>query len=404
MTSAARDSGAMRKRLCILGATGSVGAATLDVALRHPGRYEIFALTARRRVDDLFEQCRRCTPRYAVVELAADANHLAARLRDAGLKTEVLHGAQALCEIAAHPEADYVMAAIVGAAGLAPCVAAAEAGKRVLLANKEALVVGAGLFMAAVSRGGATLLPIDSEHSAIFQCLPEDRASWNDRVDHIVLTASGGPFRGRDPASLASVTPDEACAHPNWVMGRKISVDSATMMNKALEVIEARFLFDFEPDRIRVVIHPQSIVHSMVVCRDQSVLAQLGTPDMRVPIAFGLAWPERIASGTEPLDWRRIASLTFEEADHATYPALTLAYDALGGPPGTTAVLNAANEEAVAAFLEGTVRFDAIHMVNRRTLETLVPETGAAASIQALLALDEEARRLAGRYLKELAR
>jgi len=404
MTSAARDSGAMRKRLCILGATGSVGAATLDVALRHPGRYEIFALTARRRVDDLFEQCRRCTPRYAVVELAADANHLAARLRDAGLKTEVLHGAQALCEIAAHPEADYVMAAIVGAAGLAPCIAAAEAGKRVLLANKEALVVGAGLFMAAVSRGGATLLPIDSEHSAIFQCLPEDRASWNDRVDHIVLTASGGPFRGRDPASLASVTPDEACAHPNWVMGRKISVDSATMMNKALEVIEARFLFDFEPDRIRVVIHPQSIVHSMVVCRDQSVLAQLGTPDMRVPIAFGLAWPERIASGTEPLDWRRIASLTFEEADHATYPALTLAYDALRGPPGTTAVLNAANEEAVAAFLAGTVRFDAIHMVNRRTLETLVPETGAAASIQALLALDEEARRLAGRYLKELAR
>ena len=404
MTSAARDSGATSKRLCILGATGSVGAATLDVALRHPGRYEIFALTARRRVDDLFEQCRRCTPRYAVVELAADANHLAARLRDAGLKTEVLHGAQALCEIAAHPEADYVMAAIVGAAGLAPCVAAAEAGKRVLLANKEALVVGAGLFMAAVSRGGATLLPIDSEHSAIFQCLPEDRASWNDRVDHIVLTASGGPFRGRDPASLASVTPDEACAHPNWVMGRKISVDSATMMNKALEVIEARFLFDFEPDRIRVVIHPQSIVHSMVVCRDQSVLAQLGTPDMRVPIAFGLAWPERIASGTEPLDWRRIASLTFEEADHATYPALTLAYDALRGPPGTTAVLNAANEEAVAAFLAGTVRFDAIHMVNRRTLETLVPAPGAAASIQALLALDEEARRLAGRYLKELAR
>ena len=404
MTSAARDSGATSKRLCILGATGSVGAATLDVALRHPGRYEIFALTARRRVDDLFEQCRRCTPRYAVVELAADANHLAARLRDAGLKTEVLHGAQALCEIAAHPEADYVMAAIVGAAGLAPCIAAAEAGKRVLLANKEALVVGAGLFMAAVSRGGATLLPIDSEHSAIFQCLPQDRASWNDRVDHIVLTASGGPFRGRDPASLASVTPDEACAHPNWVMGRKISVDSATMMNKALEVIEARFLFDFEPDRIRVVIHPQSIVHSMVVCRDQSVLAQLGTPDMRVPIAFGLAWPERIASGTEPLDWRRIASLTFEEADHATYPALTLAYDALRGPPGTTAVLNAANEEAVAAFLAGTVRFDAIHMVNRRTLETLVPATGAAASIPALLALDEEARQLAGRYLKELAR
>ena len=404
MTPRPSNSGAMRKRLCILGATGSVGAATLDVALRHPDRFEIFALTARRRLDDLFAQCVRCAPRYAVVERPTDANHLAFRLRDAGLKTEVLHGAQALCEIAAHPEADYVMAAIVGAAGLAPCIAAAEAGKRVLLANKEALVVGAGLFMSAVARGGATLLPIDSEHSAIFQCLPEDRSSWNDRVDHIVLTASGGPFRGRDPKSLANVTPDEACAHPNWVMGRKISVDSATMMNKALEVIEAHFLFDLAPERIRVVIHPQSIVHSMVVCRDQSVLAQMGTPDMRVPIAFGLAWPERIASGTEPLDWRRIASLTFEEADHATYPALALAYDALRGTPGTTAVLNAANEEAVAAFLAGTVRFDAIHTVNRRTLDKLVPATGAAASIQALLALDEEARRLAGSTLKDLAR
>ena len=394
---------AMRKRLCILGATGSVGAATLDVALRHTDRFEIFALTARRRLDELFAQCLRCTPRYAVVESGADANHLAARLRDAGVKTEVLHGARALCEIAAHADADYVMAAIVGAAGLAPCIAAAEAGKRVLLANKEALVVGAGLFTAAVARGGATLLPIDSEHSAIFQCLPEDRSSWNDRVDHIVLTASGGPFRGRDPKSLAQVTPDEACAHPNWVMGRKISVDSATMMNKALEVIEAHFLFELAPDRIRVVIHPQSIVHSMVVCRDQSVLAQLGTPDMRVPIAFGLAWPERIASGTEPLDWRRVASLTFEEADHATYPALALAYDALRGPPGTTAVLNAANEEAVASFLAGTVGFDAIHKVNRRTLDTLVPAAGAAASIEALLALDDEARRRAGDHLKQLA-
>jgi len=403
MTARPSEGGAPRKRLCILGATGSVGAATLDVALRHPDRFEIFALTARRRLDDLFAQCLRCAPRYAVVELPADANLLAARLRDAGSKTEVLHGGHALCEIAAHPEADYVMAAIVGAAGLAPCIAAAEAGKRVLLANKEALVVGAGLFMAAVARGRATLLPIDSEHSAIFQCLPEDRTSWNHRVDHIVLTASGGPFRGRDPKSLASVTPDEACAHPNWVMGRKISVDSATMMNKALEVIEAHFLFDLTPERIRVVIHPQSIVHSMVVCRDHSVLAQMGTPDMRVPIAFGLAWPDRIASGTEPLDWSRVASLTFEEADHATYPALALAYDALRGAPGTTAVLNAANEEAVAAFLAGTVRFDAIHTVNRRTLEKLVPATGAAASIEALLALDEEARRLAGSYLKELA-
>ena len=248
-----------------------------------------------------------------------------------------------------------------------------RAGKRLLLANKEALVVGGHLFVDTVACGGATLLPIDSEHSAIFQCLPDDRATWKDRVARIVLTASGGPFRGRDPATLQSVTPDQACAHPNWVMGRKISVDSATMMNKALEVIEAHFLFDLAPEQIEVVIHPQSIIHSMVVCRDQSVLAQLGTPDMRVPIAFGLAYPDRIDSGTAPLDWQRIASLTFEPADTKIYPGLGLAWDALRGPPGTTAVLNAANEEAVAAFLAGTIRFDRIHTVNCRTLEALAP-------------------------------
>ena len=396
--------GAARKRLCILGATGSVGAATLDVALRHPERFEVFALTGRSRLDELFAQCVRVQPRFAAVGRAADADALGTRLREAGVSTEVLHGPRALCELAAHPEVDFVMAAIVGAAGLAPCMAAAEAGKRVLLANKEALVVGARLFIDAVARGGATLLPIDSEHSAIFQCLPSDRADWSAHVDHIVLTASGGPFRGRDPASLVNVTPDEACAHPTWVMGRKISVDSATLMNKALEVIEAHFLFDLEPERIEVVVHPQSIVHSMVVCRDQSVLAQLGTPDMRVPIAFGLAWPGRIASGTEALDWRRLSALTFEPADHATYPALALAYEALRARPGTTAVLNAANEEAVAAFLAGTVPFGAIQSVNRRTLESLVPAQGAAASIESLLALDTEARRLAGTFLKALAR
>jgi len=392
------------QRLCILGATGSVGAATLDVALRHPDRFEIFALTAQRRLDELFAQCLRASPRFAVVAGEADARHLAARLRDAGARTEVLTGAKALCELARHPEVDVVMAAIVGAAGLAPCIAAAEAGKRVLLANKEALVVGGRLFTGAIDRGGATLLPIDSEHSAIFQCLPEDRATWPERVDHIVLTASGGPFRGRDPASLADVTPDQACAHPNWVMGRKISVDSATMMNKALEVIEAHFLFDLAPQQIEVVIHPQSIIHSMVVCRDQSVLAQLGTPDMRVPIAFGLAWPDRIASGTAPLDWRSISSLTFEAADHATYPALALAYEALRAPAGTTAVLNAANEEAVAAFLGGTIRFDRIHTLNRRVLEALVPGRDAADSIDSLLALDAEARARAGEFLTNLAR
>ena len=252
--------------------------------------------------------------------------------------------------------------------------------------------------------GGATLIPIDSEHSAIFQCLPEDRAHWKARIDHIVLTASGGPFRGRSAASLRDVTPDEACAHPNWVMGRKISVDSATMMNKALEVIEAHFLFDLAPGQIEVVIHPQSVVHSMVVCRDQSVLAQLGTPDMRVPIAIGLAWPERIASGAEALDWRRLGALTFEAADFATYPSLALAWQALAGPPGASAVLNAANEVAVEAFLAGTIGFDRIHNVNTATVEALVPERGAAESLESLMALDGEARRRAGRFVQQMAR
>jgi 1-deoxy-D-xylulose-5-phosphate reductoisomerase len=342
----------------------------------------------------------RFQPRYAAVATAAEGRVLTARLRAAGVATEVMSGAGALCELAAHPETDTVMAAIVGAAGLAPCLAAAAAGKRLLLANKEALVVGGKLFVDTVARGGATLLPIDSEHSAIFQCLPEDRRSWPDRVARIVLTASGGPFRGRDPKTLAAVTPDEACAHPNWVMGRKISVDSATMMNKALEVIEAHFLFAMAPEQIEVVIHPQSIIHSMVVCRDQSVLAQLGTPDMRVPIAFGLAYPDRIGSGTAPLDWTSVAALTFEPADHDLYPGLALAWDALRAPPGATAVLNAANEEAVAAFLAGTVSFDRIHTVNCRTVEALQPEPGAADSLESLLALDAEARRRAGQFLK----
>jgi 1-deoxy-D-xylulose-5-phosphate reductoisomerase len=283
------------QRLAILGSTGSIGVSTLDVVARHPDRYEVVGLSAFRRVDELLAQCERFRPRIAVVPGDAEAAALRAGLAARGLRTEVAVGAPALAELAAHPEVDSVMAAIVGAAGLAPCMAAARAGKRLLLANKEALVVGGALFMQAVEAGGgATLLPIDSEHSAIFQCLPEDRRDWAARIDHIVLTASGGPFRTRDPASLEAVTPDEACAHPNWVMGRKISVDSATMMNKALEVIEAHWLFGLAPDRIRVVVHPQSIIHSMVVCRDASVLAQLGTPDMRVPIAYGLAFPERI--------------------------------------------------------------------------------------------------------------
>jgi 1-deoxy-D-xylulose-5-phosphate reductoisomerase len=391
------------QRLCILGATGSVGCSTLDVVALHPQRFDVFALTAHSRIDALFEQCVRWTPRFAVVGDAAQAGALTARLRTRGVRTEVLHGAQALCDLASHPQVDAVMAAIVGAAGLAPCIAAARAGKRLLLANKEALVVGGALFMAAVREGGATLLPIDSEHSAIFQCLPEDRTTWRARVDHIVLTASGGPFRSRDPATLRDVTPDEACAHPNWVMGRKISVDSATMMNKALEVIEARWLFDLAPQQIRVVIHPQSIVHSMVVCRDHSVLAQLGTPDMRVPIAYGLSFPQRIASGAQALDFTTLGALSFEPADRARFPGLHLAWDTLAGPPGSSAVLNAANEEAVGAFLDRRVRFDQIHSVNAHTLEAVLPDAGSVGSIDALLDLDQRARRAAKAFIEGLA-
>ncbi|WP_421884477.1 1-deoxy-D-xylulose-5-phosphate reductoisomerase [Methylibium sp.] len=386
--------------VCLLGATGSIGVSTLDVIARHPGRYRLFALSAHSRIDELAAQCLQFRPRYAVLPDAAAAQALRERLAGSGI--EVLSGPSALAEVAAHPEVDTVMAAIVGAAGLAPCLAAARAGKRLLLANKEALVVGGALFMAAVKEGGATLLPIDSEHSAIFQCLPEDRSTWARRIDHIVLTASGGPFRSRDPASLRDVTPDEACAHPNWVMGRKISVDSATMMNKALEVIEARWLFDLQPEQVRVVLHPQSIIHSMVVCRDHSVLAQLGTPDMRVPIAYGLAWPERIESGAEQLDFTRLASLSFEPADERRYPGLPLAWAALRGPEGGTAVLNAANEVAVAAFLAGTIRFDQIHNINAHTIERTPLGAGAASSLESLLALDAEARSVARQYLKAL--
>jgi len=390
------------QRVCILGATGSIGTSTLDVIARHPGRFEVFALTAHSRVDELFAQCVQWRPRYAVLPEAAQANALRKRLIELGVRTEVLSGAQALCELAAHPDVDAVMAAIVGAAGLAPCLAAARAGKNLLLANKEALVVGGKLFMDAVHAGGATLLPIDSEHSAIFQCLPENRAAWPQRIDHILLTSSGGPFRRRDPATLAAVTPDEACAHPNFAMGRKISVDSATMMNKALEVIEARWLFDLAPEQIKVLIHPQQIVHSMVVCRDNSVLAQLGTPDMRVPIAFGLSFPERIESGASQLDFGTLGGLTFEPPDHARYPGLALAWEALRAPEGSTTVLNAANEEAVAAFLAGTIRFDQIHSVNAHTIAALIPEAGATESLDALLELDQRARRQAVQFVKGL--
>jgi len=297
------------------------------------------------------------------------------------------------------------MAAIVGAAGLAPCLAAARAGKRLLLANKEALVVGGEVFLRAVREGGATLLPIDSEHSAIFQSLPEDPATWPRRVDKIILTASGGPFRQRDPRLLCEVTPEQACAHPNWVMGRKISVDSATMMNKALEVIEARYLFGLAPRQIDVVIHPQSVIHSMVQYRDTSVVAQLGTPDMRVPIAYGLAWPERVESGAAALDFHALSAMTFEAIDDhghpERFPGLRLAWEALESPAGTTAVLNAANEVAVAAFLERRIRFDQIHVLNLETLSAVTPSNPD--SLGDLLALDATARATAQRIVARLA-
>jgi 1-deoxy-D-xylulose-5-phosphate reductoisomerase len=393
----------MRQRLTLLGSTGSVGTSTLDVVALHPDRYEVFALTAHSRVDELFAQCQRWRPRYAALPQADAAHDLQQRLRAAQLPTEVLAGPEALADLASHPEADSVMAAIVGSAGLAACMAAARAGKRLLLANKEALVVGGAHFMRAVREGGATLLPIDSEHSAIFQCLPGERALWSGFIDHIVLTASGGPFRTRDLGTLGAVTPDEACAHPNWVMGRKISVDSATMMNKALEVIEARWLFDLAPEQIRVVIHPQSIVHSMVVCRDNSVLAQLGTPDMKVPIAVGLAHPERIACGASALDFTRLGALTFEEADQQRFPGLHLAWDALRGPEGSCCVLNAANEEAVAAFLDKRIPFLDILRVNDETIAAVQPALGRDPGIAELLALEAEARSAARQRIKGLA-
>ena len=394
----------MKQRVTILGATGSIGRNTLDVIARHPDRFEVFALTASTQVDLLISQCKQFLPRFAVMVDPGRARTLAACLAELNLPTQVLAGAQALDEVAAHEDVDVVMAAIVGAAGLAPCLAAAHSGKRLLLANKEALVVGGELFLQAVRQGGATLLPIDSEHSAIFQSLPEDRNTWSQRVDRIILTASGGPFRTRDPASLSEVTPEQACAHPNWSMGRKISVDSATMMNKALELIEARFLFGLPPEQLEVVIHPQSVVHSMVQYRDHSVVAQLGTPDMRVPIAYGLSWPERIVSGAAALDFHQLAAMTFEPLDapgHAQrYPGIRLAWEALRGPTGSTAVLNAANEVAVDAFLNRRIRFDQMHTVNLATLEAV--SISQPQSLADLLALDAQARAVAQQRIQSL--
>ena len=394
------------QRVTVLGSTGSIGVNTLDVLARHPQRFSVFALSGHSRMDLLFSQCLAHHPQFVVATDPGAGAQLQSRLAAEGSQTQVLLGHEALDEVAAHPEVDMVMAAIVGAAGLSSCIAAARTGKRLLLANKEALVVGGSFFMDAVRAGRATLLPIDSEHSAIFQSLPADRALWPSVVDKIILTASGGPFRTRDPATLFEVTPEQACAHPNWSMGRKISVDSATMMNKALEVIEAKFLFGLDPSRIEVIIHPQSVVHSMVQFVDHSVVAQLGVPDMRGPIAYGLSWPQRIASGTDALDFSAMAGLSFETFDspghQARFPGLRLAWDALASAPGTTAVLNAANEIAVAAFLDARIRFDQIHAVNRETLEGF--SSSSPASLQAILALDAEARSYGQQVVQRLAR
>ena len=386
-----------KQRITILGSTGSIGKSTLDVLARHPGQFGVYALTASTQVDLMLAQCAQFRPEVAVMVREDAARLLADKLKAEGLNTEVRWGAAALDAVASAPEVDAVMAAIVGAAGLSPCLAAARSGKKLLLANKEALVVGGEVFLAAVREGGAVLLPIDSEHSAIFQSLPEDPSTWQRRVDKIILTASGGPFRGRDPSTLHEVSPEQACAHPNWVMGRKISVDSATMMNKALEVIEARYLFGLDPDQLEVVIHPQSVIHSMVQYKDNSVVAQLGTPDMRVPIAFGLSWPERMVSGAAALDFHALAAMTFESMDDhghpERFPGLKLAWATLKGAPGSCAVLNAANEIAVEAFLNRQIRFDHIHSVNEATLQAVVsvqPE-----NLDDLLELDRRSREVA---------
>ncbi len=380
------------KALTILGATGTIGVNTLDVVARHPQRYRLFALTANEDHARLAEQCLRYRPRFAVMADPDAAQRLAERLRQEAPGTEVLAGGEGLETVAAHPEVDFVMAGIVGAAGLLPTLAAARAGKRVLLSNKEALVMSGDLFMQAVREHGAELLPIDSEHNAVFQCMPGGYAGGLDGagVSRILLTGSGGPFRTTPLPELEAVTPDQACAHPNWVMGRKISVDSATMMNKGLEVIEACWLFSTRVDRVEVVVHPQSIIHSMVEYADGSVLAQLGNPDMRTPIAHALSWPERIGSGVERLDLTAIGRLDFEPADFDRFPCLKLGYQAASAGGGASTVLNAANEVAVEAFLKERIRFTDIPRVIEGTLERLSYD--APASLESVLALDAEAR------------
>nr|WP_269137809.1 1-deoxy-D-xylulose-5-phosphate reductoisomerase [Pseudomonas sp. MMS21 TM103] len=387
------------QQITVLGATGSIGLSTLDVIARHPALYQVFALSGFTRLVELEALCMIYRPRYAVVPDERSARHLQGGLHAAGLATRVLFGEQGLCEVAAHPEVDAVMAAIVGAAGLKPTLAAVEAGKKVLLANKEALVMSGALFIDAVRRSGAVLLPIDSEHNAIFQCLPGDYARGLDQVGvrRILLTASGGPFRETPLAQLHEVSPEQACAHPNWSMGRKISVDSASMMNKGLELIEVCWLFDAKPAQVEVVIHPQSVIHSLVDYVDGSVLAQLGNPDMRTPISHALAWPQRIDSGVAPLDLFAIARLDFQAPDEQRFPCLRLAREAAEAGGSVPAMLNAANEVAVAAFLERRIRFPEIASIIEAVLNA---EPGVAVeNVEAVLAADRRARELAGQWL-----
>jgi len=388
----------------VLGATGSIGLSTLDVIGRHPERYQVFALSGYSQVEQLLALCLRHSPAFAVVPSADAALRLRADLAAAGSATEVLEGEAGLCQVAAASEVDAVMAAIVGAAGLRPTLAAVEAGKKVLLANKEALVMSGALFMDAVRRSGAVLLPIDSEHNAIFQCLPGDYARGLGAVGvrRILLTASGGPFRETPSAQLEAVTPEQACAHPNWSMGRKISVDSASMMNKGLELIEACWLFDAAPAQVEVVVHPQSVIHSLVDYVDGSVLAQLGNPDMRTPIANALAWPERIDSGVAPLDLFAIARLDFQAPDPQRFPCLRLARQAAEAGDSAPAVLNAANEVAVEAFLQRRIRFPEIAGMIEQVLEQepVVPLT----SLDAVFAADQRARELSREWLRRNGR
>lgn len=387
----------MKKLVSVLGSTGSIGQNTLDVLDRHHDDFKVFALSASTSVDKIWQQCLKYQPEWVVMVSPEHGKILQDKIKAQGLKCEVLTGEKSLDFIASHESVDIVMAAIVGAAGLRSSIAAAKAGKRLLLANKEALVVGGDLFCSAVEQGGATLLPIDSEHSAIFQALPTDKTQWSKQVEKIILTASGGPFRARDPMTLRDVTPEQACAHPNWVMGRKISVDSATMMNKALEVVEAKYLFNMSPDQIDVVIHPQSVIHSMVQFVDTSVMAQLGTPDMRMPISYGLAWPQRITSGAPKLDFKTMKDLSFEAIDQnghpERFPALALAWECLRGPAGSCVVLNASNEIAVAAFLDKQIRFDQISLIIQESLAHV--QAACVDSIEDLIDLDQKTRSIA---------